>query len=230
VFRLACRRPPAPGRPAGSHDVGVELFQWNWESIARECTDNLGPAGIAWGLAPPPNEHVTGPEWWTSYQPVSYRVESRLGTRGQFRSMVSTCHAAGVDVLADAVVNHMTGRDAPGVGWAGSSYRHYDYPGLYSDAAGDFHHRDRGAGDDISNYPADDGPVQDASGLMEDARCGTVGPAESYAEGDWVCQHRWPAIAGMVAWRSAVGDAPLRNSWAGETGTRSAAAGAGSSR
>ncbi|HZK60234.1 MAG TPA: hypothetical protein VFC59_10305 [Cryobacterium sp.] len=86
---------PAPGRPAGTHDVGVELFQWNWESIARECTDNLGPAGIAWVLASPPNEHVTRPEWWTSYQPVSYRVESRLGTRGQFRSMVSTCHAAG---------------------------------------------------------------------------------------------------------------------------------------
>ena len=59
---------------------------------------------------------------------------------------------------------------------------------------------------------ADDGPAQDASGLVEDARCGTVGPAESYAEGDWVCQHRWPAIAGMVAWRSAVGDAPLRHS------------------
>ncbi|WP_166790534.1 alpha-amylase [Cryobacterium tagatosivorans] len=380
---------PAADRPAGTHDVGVELFQWNWDSIARECTDNLGPAGIAWVLASPPNEHVTGPEWWTSYQPVSYRVESRLGTRDQFASMVATCHEAGVDVLADAVLNHMTGRDAAGVGWAESSHEHYDYPGLYSDAAGDFHHCGRGEGDDITTYraafdvqncelvnladlatetthvrgtltayladllslgvdgfridaakhiaaadlaailaplppdtyvvqevirgsreavqpemytgngdvfefgfarelegmvesgtmsvsegfgedwgflpgrvartfvdnhdterngetlnytdgaeyvlanvltlalpygapvlysgyafsPGDDGPAQDASGRVEDADCGTVGPAERYADGDWVCQHRWDAIAGMVSWRSAVGDAPLVNSW-----------------
>ncbi|WP_241977035.1 alpha-amylase family protein [Cryobacterium sp. Sr8] len=379
----------AADQPAGTHDVGVQLFQWNWDSIARECTDTLGPNGIAWVLASPPNEHVTGPEWWTSYQPVSYRVESRLGTREQFESMVSTCHEAGVDVLADAVVNHMTGRDEPGVGWAGSRHGHYDYPGLYSDAAGDFHHCGRGEGDDIANYRAafdvqscelvnladlatetphvrttitayladllslgvdgfridaakhipaadlaailaplpldtyvvqevirgsreavrpemytgngdvfefgfarelegmvesgtmsvsegfgedwgflpgriartfvdnhdterngetlnytdgaqyvlanvltlalpygspvlysgyafsagDDGPAQDASGRVQDADCGTVGPEVSHADGDWVCQHRWDAIAGMVLWRSAVGDAPLENSW-----------------
>ena len=27
-------------------------------------------------------------------------------------------------------------------------------------------------------------------------------------DGDWVCQHRWPQIAGMVGWRNVVGDAP----------------------
>ena len=68
-------------------------------------------------------------QWWTAYQPVSYRVESRLGTREQYAAMVRTCHAAGVDVWADAVVNHMTGQDVPGTGWAGSPYSHYDYPG-----------------------------------------------------------------------------------------------------
>ena len=52
-----------------------------------------------------------GEEWWTAYQPVSYRVESRLGTREQYAAMVQTCHDAGVDVWADAVINHMTGQD-----------------------------------------------------------------------------------------------------------------------
>jgi alpha-amylase len=147
-----------------AHDVGVQLFQWNWDSIAKECTDTLGPAGIAWVLTSPPQEHITGSAWWTAYQPVSYRIESRLGTRDQFASMVSTCHTAGVKVVADAVINHMTGQDAQGVGWApadkaGSPYDHYDYPGLYSDANGDFHHCGLSPSDDIGDYSSQ-GEVQ----------------------------------------------------------------------
>ena len=39
------------------------------------------------------------------------------------------------------------------------------------------------------------------------------GPGAEPADGDWVCQHRWPAIAGMVGWRSVVGDAPRVDVW-----------------
>lgn len=144
---------PVPGAgTVGEPDVGVQLFQWTWDAIAQECTDVLGPAGYGWVLTSPPQEHVLGPQWWTAYQPVSYRVESRLGTREQFARMVATCDDAGVAIIADAVVNHMTGQDAPGTGWAGSAYRHYEYPGLYSDGDGDFHHCGLAPGDDIAQY------------------------------------------------------------------------------
>ena len=135
---------PLPG-------VGIQLFQWTWDSIARECTDTLGPAGVSWVLTSPPQEHILGAQWWTAYQPVSHKVESRLGTREQFAAMVSTCDAAGVGIVADAVVNHMAGQEDPGTGWAGSSYEHYEYPGLFSDADGDFHHCDTPDGD-IQDY------------------------------------------------------------------------------
>lgn len=141
----------SPSAPAGATDVGVQLFQWSWDAIGRECTDHLGPTGVDWVLTSPPQEHILGAEWWTAYQPVSYQVESRLGTREQFAAMVRTCGDAGVDVVADAVINHMTGQDKPGVGWAGSAYEHYEYPGLYSDADGDFHHCATLDGD-IANY------------------------------------------------------------------------------
>lgn len=85
-----------------------------------------------------------------AYQPVSYRIESRKGTRAQFQAMVNACHAAGVKVIVDAVVNHMSGQDAGGTGWAGSSYGHYDYPGTYQTQ--DFHHCGRNGNDDIVNY------------------------------------------------------------------------------
>lgn len=139
---------PVPAEP--TRDVGVQLFAWNWDSIARECTDHLGPAGFGWVLTSPPQEHVLGPQWWTHYQPVSYRVESRLGTREQFAAMVTACADAGVAVIADAVINHMTGQDDPGTGWAGSPYEHYEYPGLYS--YDDFHHCGLTPDDDIARY------------------------------------------------------------------------------
>ncbi len=80
----------------------------------------------------PPAEHIQGTQWWTSYQPVSYRIAGRLGDRTAFRNMVDTCHAAGVKVVVDTVVNHMSAGSGTGTG--GSSYTKYDYPGLYSSA------------------------------------------------------------------------------------------------
>lgn len=374
--------------PAGARDVGVQMFQWPWTSLAEECTAALGPDGIGWVLTSPPNEHIAGDAWWTSYQPVSYRIESRLGTREEFADMVGSCHDAGVDIVVDAVINHMTGQEEPGVGWAGSPYEHYGYPGIYSDD--DFHHCGLTPGDDISAYddafqvqncelvnladlatetdhvqdtivaylsdllslgvdgfridaakhmPAEDiaaiidrlpddvfivqevirgagepiqpedyltsgtvhefgwardvtgmiesatvgqatglgedwgyipgsdavvfvdnhdterngetlsyadgpayllatvltlgldygtvqlhsgyafsdtdaGPPQDESGVARASCDGNIGPDTTYADGDWVCQHRWTGIAGMVSWHNAVGDAEVTDEWA----------------
>ena len=146
-----CSQPAAPYDGGDTQrDVGIQLFQWNWESIGRECTDTLGPAGIAWVLTSPPQEHIAGSPWWTAYQPVSYTIESRLGTREQFAAMVDTCHDAGVKIIADAVINHMTGQDSDGEGWAGTPYGHYDYPGLYDQD--DFHHCGLSESDDITDY------------------------------------------------------------------------------
>lgn len=43
------------------------------------------------------------------YQPVSYRLQGRMGTRDQLRNMIKTCRSYGLRVYADAVVNHMSG-------------------------------------------------------------------------------------------------------------------------
>lgn len=377
----------SPAADGSGRDVGVQLFQWTWDAIATECTDHLGPAGYAWVLTSPPQEHIRGEAWWTAYQPVSYRVESRLGTREQYAAMVRTCHEAGVDVWADAVVNHMTAQDS-GVGWAGTPFEHQRYPGLYEPS--DFHHCGLTPDDDIASYldaeqvqtcelldladldtgsahvrativayledllslgvdgfridaakhmaagdvaaivgalpagtgiaqevirgsnepiqpedylaagqvyeftygkelkgvlagsprlaltlgeaqaryvPSEDavvfvdnhdterngstlsyqegdqyalaqvltlagtygtpqvlsgyafsdtdaGPPQDADGRVRDAACADdVGPGRAWTDGDWVCQHRWPEVEGMVGWRAAVGDAPVVDAW-----------------
>ncbi|KOU18864.1 glycosidase [Streptomyces sp. WM6372] len=124
---------PAPRAAAatpGDKDVTAVLFEWRFESVARACTDALGPAGYGYVQVSPPQEHIQGPQWWTSYQPVSYKIAGRLGDRAAFKAMVDTCHAAGVKVVADSVINHMAAGD--GVGTGGSSYTKYGYPGIYS--------------------------------------------------------------------------------------------------
>ncbi|MCF3133304.1 alpha-amylase [Streptomyces olivochromogenes] len=120
----------AQASPPGTKDVTAVLFEWKYASVARECTNTLGPAGYGYVQVSPPAEHIQGSQWWTSYQPVSYKIAGRLGDRAAFQSMVNTCHAAGVKVVVDTVVNHMAA--ASGTGTGGSSYTKYDYPGLYS--------------------------------------------------------------------------------------------------
>lgn len=121
---------------------------WPWDSIAAEC-EFLGASGIDWVLISPPQEHITGAAWWTVYQPVSYKIESRFGSREQFANMVSVCGDHGVDVIADAVINHMTAQ-ASGKGYAGTEFTKYEYEGLYT--RDDFHNCNLTPDDSIQSY------------------------------------------------------------------------------
>ncbi|MEV0083268.1 alpha-amylase family protein [Saccharopolyspora sp. NPDC050642] len=167
-----------PAEPAAAPVRGpiIQMFQWPWDSIAQECTSFLGPKGFGAVQVSPPQEHVVladaGHPWYQDYQPVSYQLQSRRGNREQFAAMVQTCNAAGVQIYADAVVNHMsgTGSAGSGPGSGGSSYSKYDYPGVYSDA--DFH----GCRRDIANY----------NDKWEVRNCELVGLADLATESEYV--------------------------------------------
>jgi alpha-amylase len=146
-------------------DVIANLFEWNWNSIASECTNVLGPGGYGGVQVAPPEESVTlassAHPWWEVYQPVSYQLNSRMGNRAAFAAMVTACHNAGVKVYADAVLNHMTGQGNTGYG--GTTFTDkYTYPGLYGSQ--DFHH-----------YPADcpnsDGQIHDYNNQTDVQKC-----------------------------------------------------------
>ncbi|MFI7273334.1 carbohydrate-binding module family 20 domain-containing protein [Streptomyces sp. NPDC049879] len=147
VVSLTATAPAAQAAPPGERDVTAVLWNWDFPSIARECTDRLGPAGYGFVQVSPPQEQIQGGQWWTAYQPVSYRIDSRLGNRDEFRAMVDTCRAAGVGVVVDTVVNHMSAATGAGTGTGGSPYAKYSYPNApYGD--GDFHTCRR----DIASY------------------------------------------------------------------------------
>ncbi|GIH21677.1 alpha-amylase [Rugosimonospora africana] len=141
----------APGRTAAAtlavtpaKDVTANLFMWNWPSVASECTNTLGPAGYAAVQVAPPEDTLdtAGHPWWEIYQPVDYNLSGRMGSEAQFRSMVTTCHNAGVKVYVDAVINHAAAQSGRGTSYGGVAYTpsasYPDYTGA------DFH-----------NYPND---------------------------------------------------------------------------
>ena len=106
-----------------SKGVIVTAFQQNWNSIAKECEQTYGPEGMKYVQISPSQDHIKGNAWWTSYQPVSYNLNSKLGTEAEFKNMITTCKAAKVGIIADAVINHMAGADNKDkVGVGGSKY------------------------------------------------------------------------------------------------------------
>ena len=112
-------------RERAFRDVGLQMFQWPWNAIAEECRSSLGTMGIRRVLISPPHENLNIPTWTSSYAPISYRLDSKLGTRDELRRMVETCHAHGVDIIADAVMNHMAPAIPPFRGIAGSTFHRY---------------------------------------------------------------------------------------------------------
>jgi len=106
-----------PNYEKGQKGAIVELFGWPYADIAKEC-EAIGKMGYMGVKVYPPNEHVFSYEWpqnnylnpwWFLYQPVSYKLDSRHGTRAELRDMIYTCRKFGVRLYADAVVNHMAG-------------------------------------------------------------------------------------------------------------------------
>ncbi|ELP93184.1 alpha-amylase, putative [Entamoeba invadens IP1] len=95
----------------------VEMFGWPFEDIGKEC-EFMGKAGWLGVKVFPPQDSVISfdqPQdgylnpWYWVYQPVAYTLNSRMGTRAQYREMVRNCRKNNVLVYNDMVVNHMSG-------------------------------------------------------------------------------------------------------------------------
>ncbi|MEZ0067993.1 alpha-amylase [Streptacidiphilus sp. MAP12-20] len=176
---LAGGSTPAAASPPGTgNDVIANLFQWNWNSVASECTNVLGPDGYGAVQVAPPEDSISiaGHPWWEVYQPVDYSLNSRMGNETQFTAMVNACHAAGVKVYADAVLNHMTGQGSVSYGGV-TGFSKFNYPGLYSSA--DFH-----------NYPSDcpesDDQIHNWNDYTEVTKCELSNLSDLRTESDYV--------------------------------------------
>ncbi|NEB05809.1 carbohydrate-binding module family 20 domain-containing protein [Streptomyces sp. SID13726] len=157
-----------------SGDVIANLWSYNWDSVASECGDVLGPNGYGAVWVAPPAESLKQPNhyWWDVYQPYSYDLNSRFGTAAEFASMVSACHAAGVKVYTDAVINHTAAQT--GTGYNGTVLTNkYDTPDWDPD---DFHTSAQCNDSDLI--------IDDWSNLSEIQNCELLGLPDLKTEAD----------------------------------------------
>ena len=100
----------------GQKGTIVELFGWPFDDIAEEC-DILKVAGYLGVKITPPNEHVLTEDWieegglnpWEYFiQPVSYKLNSRLGNKKKLKNMINKCRKKGIRIYSQIVINQMT--------------------------------------------------------------------------------------------------------------------------
>ncbi|WP_330304059.1 MULTISPECIES: carbohydrate-binding module family 20 domain-containing protein [unclassified Streptomyces] len=171
---IALPATPAQADTTASGDVIANLWEWNWDSIASECTNVLGPAGYGAVQVAPPAESLKQSSyyWWDVYQPYSYNLNSRFGTAAKFASMVSACHTAGVKVYTDAVINHTAAQT--GTGYNGTTITNkYDTPDW---DPGDYHQSDDCSDSDLI--------IDDYSNLSEVQNCELLGLPDLETEED----------------------------------------------
>ncbi|MBI3712826.1 MAG: alpha amylase C-terminal domain-containing protein [Burkholderiales bacterium] len=118
-------------------DTSVQMFHWKWNDVAKECTNWLGPRGVGGVQISPPTAAQNGANWYDIYQPVDYTsFVSKMGNATEFQSMINTCHAAGVRVYADIVVNHLSAATGTATNGASFNATTLTYPRF---SANDFH-------------------------------------------------------------------------------------------
>ncbi|MFZ6749198.1 alpha-amylase family glycosyl hydrolase [Undibacterium sp. Ren11W] len=141
--------PQAAAAGFNARDTSVQMFHWKWIDIAKECSSFLGPQGYGGVQISPPSAANRGSNWWDIYQPVDYtNFTSKMGNEAELKGMINSCHAAGVRVYADIVVNHMaagSGTATNGATWNASTLT---YPRF---SANDFHANCDILGSDYNN-------------------------------------------------------------------------------
>ncbi|MFC4498881.1 MULTISPECIES: carbohydrate-binding module family 20 domain-containing protein [Streptomyces] len=174
-----------------SGDVIANLWEYNWNSVASECTNVLGPNGYGAVWVAPPAESLKQPSyyWWDVYQPYSYNLNGRFGTAAQFASMVTACHNAGLEVYTDAVINHTAAQT--GTGYNGTTLTsRYDTPDW---DPGDYHTSAECNDSDLL--------IDDWSNLSEIQNCELLGLPDLKTESE----HVRSGIAGFLNSQIALG-------------------------
>ena len=107
------------------------MFGWSHQNVLKEC-QLLGRAGYLGVKITAVHEQLMSLEpvdgtmnpWHFMYQPVSYKLDGRGGTRQELEKLIESCRNEGLRVYVDVVLNHFT------VG-GNYLYTHRDSDGLF---------------------------------------------------------------------------------------------------
>ncbi|XP_074595081.1 alpha-amylase-like isoform X2 [Brevipalpus obovatus] len=111
----------------------VELWEWRFDEVGKECERFLGPNKYGGVLVSPAWEHeqIDDPVVNNKYGLVSYRIMTRYGNEAQLANMIKRCNSAGVRVYVDCNVGSTT-FPYDGKGFGGTPFygTNKSYPGV----------------------------------------------------------------------------------------------------
>jgi alpha-amylase len=87
-------------------DVILHAFNWKYSEVTAKA-EELASLGYKKVLVAPALK-AEGSAWWSLYQPQDLRlIRHALGDKTDYEEMIRTLRRVGIDVYADAVLNHM---------------------------------------------------------------------------------------------------------------------------
>jgi glycosidase len=92
--------------------VILHAFYWTFDEVTAHLQEiaDAGYSAVQVGPIQRTKEPGTGYDtWWLLYQPASFRTigNFQLGTDGDFRDMTAAAELLGIDIIVDAVINHV---------------------------------------------------------------------------------------------------------------------------
>ncbi|XP_074605283.1 alpha-amylase-like [Brevipalpus obovatus] len=113
--------------------TSVELWEWRFDEVAKECERFLGPNGYGGVLISTVWEHelMENPVVNNKYGLISYKIMTRYGNEAQLADMAERCNSVGVRVYVDCNIG-TTSFPYKGGGFSGTPLdgRNRSYPGI----------------------------------------------------------------------------------------------------
>lgn len=84
----------------------IQMHMWSFNNI-RSKLPELAASGFKAIQVSPIQGCIQGNQWWALYQPTNQAIGNPLGSRDDFKALCSEAEGYGIDIIVDAVMNHM---------------------------------------------------------------------------------------------------------------------------
>ena len=91
----------------------VHLLNWDLKSIEKILSEIKEQGFDAVQINPmQPFKEEDQFHWWSSYQPLGFRIGNRFGTKEDLISLCTKANSLEVDIIVDVVANHTANKGA----------------------------------------------------------------------------------------------------------------------
>lgn len=86
----------------------LQLLTWNLNDITASL-DKIKESNFTHIQISPIQKCKEGEEWWKAYQPYSFEIGNRYGTKEDFIKLCKEAHIRGLQIIVDVVLRHLAG-------------------------------------------------------------------------------------------------------------------------